>query len=394
MTTTPTGDDDAVRECGCTSQGDPVGGQAEESPITLETVSGSLEPEIVFEEEAVTHADLERGGQPVLASPVGAWRTTPPGWDPWLSDTQQRGRLQVALCLLLVAPRVALCLALAAVALPLSILLMVVAAPLPDEVVNRPAVRWLLVLPIRWCCRLALLGAGYWSIKHDGDPVARAPLVVSNHSSVGDVLYLVWKLAPSFVAKKEAKRIPYIGQAARFLGCIFVDRTDVASRAKARERIQARASGKASGPPLVIFPEGTTSNGLSLLTFERGAFAGGNPVSPVAISYPKGQHKPDSLFSMETIFSILRPVSRMHVTYLPRYSPSDAEQHDAALYAEHVRVTIARCLDVPLSPLTYRDGLHRFRRERAAPDVVASSLLAAAEGPLPWRLTGCAGPDA
>ena len=184
-------------------------------------------------------------------------------------------------------------------------------------------------------------------------------------------------------------------QAARFLGCIFVDRTDPASRAKARSAIQARSSGKAAGPPLVIFPEGTTSNGLSLLAFERGAFVGGHPVSPLAISYPKGQHKPDALFSMETVFAIMRPVNRMHVTFLPRYIPSYAEQQDAALYAEHVRVTIARCLDVPLSPLTYRDGLHRFRRERAAPDnEVARSLLAAAEGPLPWRWAGCAGvPD-
>ena len=226
------GDGGAEPECGCTSAGDAV--QAEESPITLEMASESLEPEIVFyEDDEVTHADLEAptaGGrrEAGLPSPLG-WRSTPPGWDPWLSDTQRRGTWEVCACLLLVLPRVALCLALAAVALPLSILLMVVATPLPDHVVDRPAVRWLLVLPIRWCCRLALLGAGYWSIKHDGDPVARAPLVVSNHSSVGDVLYLVWRLAPSFVAKKEAKRIPYIGQVrAMRITCPTISQSDKA----------------------------------------------------------------------------------------------------------------------------------------------------------------------
>ncbi len=39
-------------------------------------------------------------------------------------------------------------------------------------------------------------------------------------------------------------------------------------------------------PHLLIFPEGTTTNGQQLLEFQRGAFATGKPVQPMLLRYP------------------------------------------------------------------------------------------------------------
>ena len=39
-------------------------------------------------------------------------------------------------------------------------------------------------------------------------------------------------------------------------------------------------------PPLALFPEGTTSNGLGLLKFHKGAFLPGAPVLMVGFKYP------------------------------------------------------------------------------------------------------------
>ena len=43
---------------------------------------------------------------------------------------------------------------------------------------------------------------------------------------------------------------------------------------------------------LILFPEGTTSNGTSLLPFRRGAFVAGVPVQPVLIKYPFKRFNP------------------------------------------------------------------------------------------------------
>ena len=37
--------------------------------------------------------------------------------------------------------------------------------------------------------------------------------------------------------------------------------------------------------PIVVFPEGTTTNGTALTTFKSGAFVAGRPVQPILIRY-------------------------------------------------------------------------------------------------------------
>jgi 1-acyl-sn-glycerol-3-phosphate acyltransferase len=334
-------------------------------------------------------AELQRGAPPARAAPTF--------FDPWANDRAPMTWPHAAAAVLLVPPRVALCIALAAAALPVSIALLALAAALPPRRRAAPWVRTVTVAPIRFLCRLALLGGGFYWVRSEGvfDARANANIVVANHASVADVLYAVWAFAPAFLAKREALRIPYVGAAARALGCVFVERTDASSRAAARAAIAERAAAPPGAfPPLMIFPEGTCTAGLCLIAWERGAFAPGQPVLPVAVAYPKGQPKPDALFSLETLRTLARVRNRMHVAYLPPRRPSAAEARSPAAFAAAVQAEVALALDVPISAQTYREGLHRKRREGGRiPGAPAQAAAAAAElrralPPLPFREQG------
>ena len=399
--------------------------------ITLDDVDASLEPvapeeleeDFAVEAEAeggpqpAAHRALEEGGsatfpflrrsdslellpsaaaadQPRAAADGVAPRAAPPSLDPWLNDRRAMTWREAAAAAVLVPPRVALCLALAAALLPLSVALLMLHAAMPPRWRNRANVRAVVVWPVRLLCRIALLGAGFWRIPTRGAFEAGrggAHMVVANHCSVGDVLFAVYALAPAFLAKAEATRIPYIGAAAAALGCVLVDRRSAASRAAARAAIAERAAScDRDAPPLLIFPEGTTTNGLCLITWERGAFAPARPVVPMAIAYPKGQPKPDALFSVETLRAIARPRNRMHVTFLPPLVPDVAEVADAAAFAAAARARVARALDLPCSDRTFREGLHRRRREAPPESQHAVAALREALPPRPFRHDGCA----
>ena len=74
-----------------------------------------------------------------------------------------------------------------------------------------------------------------------------------------------------------------MGRVAQALGCIFVDEaartsqggrsgTVTALEARSRARLDASNRHKWKHPPLLVFPEGTTTNGKYLLRFRSGAF--------------------------------------------------------------------------------------------------------------------------
>merc|ERR1719399_1901035 len=67
---------------------------------------------------------------------------------------------------------------------------------------------------------------------------------------------------------------------------IFVDRGSKDSRQATLKAIQDHVeSWKPGDRPLLIFPEGTTSNGTGLTDFRKGAFVPGVPVRPILLSY-------------------------------------------------------------------------------------------------------------
>jgi len=114
----------------------------------------------------------------------------------------------------------------------------------------------------------------------------RPVLFVSNHSSWLDVLVLGATLDASFVAKHEVGTWPIIRTVARLGRSVFVSRTRTGTRGEAdaiRERLRA-------GDNLILFPEGTTSDGGRVLPF-RSAFLSvadsATRVQPVSVVFDR-----------------------------------------------------------------------------------------------------------
>ena len=118
----------------------------------------------------------------------------------------------------------------------------------------------------------------------DGRPV----VFVSNHSSWLDVPVLGGRIAACFVSKDEVAQWPLVGTVARLGRTVFISRR---RQAIGRERDILRER-LAAGDNLLLFPEGTTSDGLRVLPFRTAFFAvaeGPDPplVQPVSVVYDR-----------------------------------------------------------------------------------------------------------
>lgn len=176
----------------------------------------------------------------------------------------------------------------------------------------------------------------------------RPGAIVSNHISYLDILYHMSASFPSFVAKRSVGKLPLVGLISKCLGCVYVQREDKSSDFKGvsgvvTERIkEAHCDG--SAPLMLLFPEGTTTNGDFLLPFKTGAFIAGAPVLPVILRYPFQRFSPawDSISGVRHVILLLcQFVNSMEVTRLPIYYPSKEEKDDPKVYANNIRKLMA-----------------------------------------------------
>ncbi|GAA4253803.1 1-acyl-sn-glycerol-3-phosphate acyltransferase [Azospirillum formosense] len=114
-------------------------------------------------------------------------------------------------------------------------------------------------------------------------------LFVSNHSSYLDITVLGSVIPGSFVAKSEVAGWPFFGALAKLQQTVFVERRARAGVEKQRDDLGARLD---AGDSLILFPEGTSSDGNRTLPFKTALFAvaarriGDRPltVQPVSIA--------------------------------------------------------------------------------------------------------------
>ncbi|HUA93796.1 MAG TPA: lysophospholipid acyltransferase family protein [Terracidiphilus sp.] len=129
---------------------------------------------------------------------------------------------------------------------------------------------------------LASLGIRY---SVEGQP-PESGLVVSNHLSYLDIVLYSAAMPCFFVSKVEVKQWPYFGKAARAGGTIFLDRSSHASATAAAAQIAERLTLRV---PVLLFPEGTSTDGSSVLRFHarliQPATQAGAPVTAAAIRY-------------------------------------------------------------------------------------------------------------
>lgn len=127
------------------------------------------------------------------------------------------------------------------------------------------------LLKKKWAVK-AMQNLGY-DIKVNGVPPlanGKALILVGNHISYLDIVLLM-ALHPEvvFVAKREVSRFPLIGQAAKRIGTLFVDRDHKGDREKVRRQLAEALN--ATQSQVAVFPSGTTTLNENK-TWKKGAF--------------------------------------------------------------------------------------------------------------------------
>jgi 1-acyl-sn-glycerol-3-phosphate acyltransferase len=101
-------------------------------------------------------------------------------------------------------------------------------------------------------------------IRVDG-AIPASGLVVSNHLSYMDILVICATTPAVFVAKHEVRSWPVFGWFAILAGTVFVDRDRRSAVATVANEVE---SALREGALVVLFPEGTSSDGSSVLPFK------------------------------------------------------------------------------------------------------------------------------
>lgn len=102
-------------------------------------------------------------------------------------------------------------------------------------------------------------------VRRVGVPLRRDVFFVSNHLSWIDILALAGESGTAFVAKDELTTAPLVGWLCRLNRTVFVKRED---RMGVAEQINQLRDALAGNWSVTVFPEGTTTDGQSLLPFK------------------------------------------------------------------------------------------------------------------------------
>lgn len=114
-------------------------------------------------------------------------------------------------------------------------------------------------------------------------------LYIANHVSYLDIIVLGQVLDARFVAKSDVANWPLFGLLARLSNTLFVTR----DRRKSVQDSQQIKTAVSDGDQLIMFPEGTSSDGRAVLPFKSSLFAGVDPervstnvrLQPISIAY-------------------------------------------------------------------------------------------------------------
>ena len=101
--------------------------------------------------------------------------------------------------------------------------------------------------------------------------------IVSNHVGWMDIIFLSYLFVPSYVSKASVRNYPGIGKVAIATDCVFLERAGtreeeiVVGKMIEDRQVENEKKGRA---PIVIFPEGATTNNSQIIKFKRGPFSG------------------------------------------------------------------------------------------------------------------------
>jgi 1-acyl-sn-glycerol-3-phosphate acyltransferase len=128
-------------------------------------------------------------------------------------------------------------------------------------------------------------------------------LIVSNHLSSLDILVLLALVPSVFITSVELKNRLLTGMIARCGGSIFVERRSVASLKKEISEVSRVLK---EGLTVVVFPEGTTSNGERVMPFKNSlldaAIKSAVKILPLCLRYRKVNSEDVTAENRDSVF--------------------------------------------------------------------------------------------
>jgi 1-acyl-sn-glycerol-3-phosphate acyltransferase len=178
-------------------------------------------------------------------------------------------------------------------------------------------------------------------VMAEGNP-PRHGLVVSNHLSYLDVLAYASTMPCAFVAKREVREWPVFGAFATMAGTIYVDRERRSANDGAVRLIEEAL---AAGVPVVLFPEGTSSDGGHVLPFHSSFFEpairAGVSVTAAAIGYASSTaeeaalaYHGDDLFGTHLVRTLGQRSLKARVAFAPAKCYADRKEAARTTQAE------------------------------------------------------------
>ena len=222
--------------------------------------------------------------------------------------------------------------------------------------------------------RILLFCLGYMWIRREvvdevggaaADASAPAPsprIVIGNHVTFIEVLWVIAHHDVSFVSKVENLRLPIVGPMLQALQCVFVRRASATDRHATAAAIKDRVTiTDDSLPKLSLFPEATTTSGRHIIRFKRGAFMPLEPVLPLVFVFDRSAFDP--MFSCRKLLPYVvglaaQPWNTMVVLQLPPQlppSPSSADDDVVGAFAAQVRDAMTAASGMPLLELQWED---------------------------------------
>lgn len=214
-------------------------------------------------------------------------------------------------------------------------------------------------------------------VEKIGTPLRRDVFFIANHVSWIDILALAGASGTAFVAKQELSEVPVIGWLCRLNRTVFVKREN---RLGVAEQINALREALADNWSVTVFPEGTTTDGQSLLPFKSSMLSVLEPpppgvlVQPVMLDYgavaefvgwigeESGVNNAKRVFARKGTFPL-------KITFLEPFSPVEHRGRKAIAAKARVEIesALVTALGQPLRHFEHIVAAVRYEPPSAAP---------------------------
>lgn len=203
-------------------------------------------------------------------------------------------------------------------------------------------------------------------VERVGVPLRRDVFYISNHLSWIDILAIAGTSGSAFVAKREIREAPVVGWLSTLNRTVFVSRED---RMGVAEQINQLRDALSDNWSVTVFPEGTTTDGQSLLPFKTPMLRVLEPpppgvmVQPVLLDYGTvaeeiGWIGVESGIDNAKRLLVRKGSFRLRVHFLEPFSPADFPGRKAIAAESRLRIEAALvdALGKPLRPFAHDVG--------------------------------------